>query len=263
MNDFNKIVKILWRSWWKVIFKDEIHDIIDPDHRPEFNSQVSQLVYRLKANGDIISLKAWVYIVPDEEDKKLNSVDLWEKYYLKLAKKYITQTCGSQYYISWTKALEFHMKNYSIPEKICVINRDVNKRIKFWANEIVFKTLKWKKDAKTINLFARTFSYHNNIDIWGLQFKISCLELSLLESSLVDSIEEWIAINTITKAIKKYGNILDHEIFENIAPYKYNMSFNRLKELSRNINQDLYNLFLDCIKKNWGNFVWEWLRNIL
>ena len=38
------------------------------------------------------------------------------------------------------------------------------------------------------------------------------------------------------------------------------MSFNRLKELSKNIDDDLYKVFLDVIKKNWGLFIGEGLR---
>jgi hypothetical protein len=37
----------------------------------------------------IIALKNGVYIIPDSEDASLNSVDLIDKYYLKLLKKYI------------------------------------------------------------------------------------------------------------------------------------------------------------------------------
>jgi len=70
-----------------------------------------------------------VYIIPDTEDVHLNSVDLIDKYYLKLVKKYITLYASSSYYISGKKALEFHLKDYSIPEKILVVNRSVNKKI--------------------------------------------------------------------------------------------------------------------------------------
>jgi hypothetical protein len=38
------------------------------------------------------------------------------------------------------------------------------------------------------------------------------------------------------------------------------MSFNRLKEISKNLDKDLYNVFLDIIKKNWWLFIWEGLR---
>jgi hypothetical protein len=40
------------------------------------------------------------------------------------------------------------------------------------------------------------------------------------------------------------------------------MSFNRLKELSRNINPELSKFFLEIIKKNWWLFIWEGLRGI-
>jgi hypothetical protein len=38
------------------------------------------------------------------------------------------------------------------------------------------------------------------------------------------------------------------------------MSFNRLKELSKGIDEQLYMIFLDIIKKNWGLFIGEGLR---
>jgi hypothetical protein len=38
------------------------------------------------------------------------------------------------------------------------------------------------------------------------------------------------------------------------------MGFNRLKEISKTIDDQLYMIFLDVIKKNWGLFIWEWLR---
>jgi len=40
------------------------------------------------------------------------------------------------------------------------------------------------------------------------------------------------------------------------------MSFNRLKEISKNIDNDLYKFFLDIIKSNGWLFIWEWLRGI-
>lgn len=43
---------------------------------------------------------------------------------------------------------------------------------------------------------------------------------------------------------------MNHEVFYEVGKYKYNMSFNRLKEISKTINRDLYHVFLDVIKKN-------------
>jgi hypothetical protein len=80
--------------------------------------------------------------------------------------------------------------------------------------------------------------------------KVSNLELSLLETSLISNIEEGLEISLLNKALKKYSKVLDKKVFEEIAQYKYIMSFNRLKELSRNINPELSIFFLETIKKN-------------
>jgi hypothetical protein len=40
------------------------------------------------------------------------------------------------------------------------------------------------------------------------------------------------------------------------------MAFNRLKELSKPIDNNLYLIFLDIIKKNGGLFIGEGLRKI-
>jgi len=59
----------------------------------------------------------------------------------------------------------------------------------------------------------------------------------------------------LNKAIKKYSSELDHEVFREIGKYKFIMSFNRLKEIAKHINQDLYQCFLDIIKQNGGLFI--------
>jgi hypothetical protein len=51
---------------------------------------LDKTIYKLRALNLIIPLKSGVYIFPDVDDLKLNEIDLIEKYYLKLLKKYIT-----------------------------------------------------------------------------------------------------------------------------------------------------------------------------
>ncbi len=73
------------------MFKSDIYELIDPELKPEYQSRVDKTIYKLRSEGRIVSLKSGVYIIPDAEDTKLNEVDLLEKYYLSLLKKYITQ----------------------------------------------------------------------------------------------------------------------------------------------------------------------------
>ena len=262
MKDFNKIVKILLRKWWKVVLKKEIFEIIDPEYKTKYTQLVDKLIYRLRAEGHIISLKAGVYIVPESEDKNLNSVDLLEKYYLKLLKKYISESVGSSYYISGLKSLEFHMKDYSLPERIYITNRSLNKKIKIGQYEIIFKTLSGKHQGKKINLYQKFSRYSKELDISWVNIKVSWLELALLESALVWDMYEGIQIWLLTKTLKKYGKILDYSVFEEVGKYKYNMSVNRLKELTKTLDPELSQLFLSIIKKNGGCFVGEGLRGI-
>jgi len=260
LKDFNKIVNKLWKKWWNVIFKSDIFEIIDPELKSQYKNFVTKTIYALKAKGYIISLKSWVYIVPEKDDEGLNRIDLIEKYYLKLLKKYISQQVWSEYYISWVKSLQFHLKDMSIPSKIYITTRSLNKKIQLWDYEIIFKTISGKYQWKKINLYTKLSRYKKVIQVDWIELKISWLELSMLEAALVADMYEWLDISLLVKAVKKYGGVLNSDIFRDVGKYKYNMSCNRLKEISKTINHDLYEVFLDIIKQNWGCFIWEGMR---
>jgi len=263
MIDFNKIVQRLWTKWWKIIFKDDIFEIIDPEKKAVYSSKLNKTIYNLKSMWIIVNLRAWVYIVPDEDDLNLNQIDLIDKYYLKLLKKYITYYVWSNYYISWRKSLEFHMKNSEIPDKIFIVNRTLNKKIIIWNLEIIFKTISWIDIFwKKLNLFSKMYEFTTIRKVEGLEFKISCLELSLIEAALVNDTELWVPVELLNKAIKKYWKVMNKDIFYKIWKYKFIMSFNRLKEIAKHIDKPLYEIFLDIIKKNGWLFIWEWLRGI-
>jgi len=262
IKDFNKIVKKLSNKCWNVVFKSDIFDIIDPEHKAAYESQLNKTIYRLKSEDHIISLKSWVYIIPDEGDRDLNSIDLLEKYYLKLLKKYIVKEVWSYYYVSWVKSLQFHLKDQSIPLRIYITNKNISKKIQIGNYEIVFKTLSWKDQGKKINLYSRFNSFVKKIQIDDIEFKISSLELSLLESALVVDTYEWLDTWLLVRAIKKYSTVLDYDVLREIGKYKYNMSVNRLKEISKTIDENLYRVLLNIIKQNGGCFVWEGLRGM-
>jgi len=260
MITFDKIVKKLWKKWWKVIFKEDIFDIIDPEKKEKYRVRVDKIIYRLKAENIIIGVKSWVYIVPSPYDISLNKVDLIDKYYFALLKKYIIFYVWNTYYISGQKSLEFHLKDYSVSEKIFIVNRNLSKKIKIWSYEIIFKTISWKADRKKINLYSKMQEFVVLKSIEELDFKVSCLELSLVESALVWNSNIWLDFSILNKTIKKYSWVFDRKIFYKIWKYKFIMSFNRLKEIAKNIDKDLYEIFLDIIKINWWLFIWEGLR---
>ncbi len=262
MIDFNKIVNKLSKRWWKIIFKDDIFELIDPERKNEYQNYLDKTIYKLRALNLIIPLKSGVYIYPDLDDLKLNEIDLIEKYYLKLLKKYITHFVWSDYFISGNKALQIHLKDYSVQKKVHIINRTLDKKVKLWDYEIIFKTITWTEKGKKINLFNKFSKFVDVKQIDLMDFKISSLELALLQTALVTDNEEWIDLNLLTKTIKKYSKYFKKETFEELARFKFVMSFNRLKEISKNIDKNLYEVFLDIIKKNGWLFIGEGLRKI-
>ena len=262
MISFDKIVKKMLKKWWNIIFSNDILEILDPEKKQKNKTKCSKIIYRLKAEWVILPLKNWVYIIPDSEDRELNDVDLIDKYYVKLLKKYISKEVGAKYFISWKKSLEIHMKNYSFPEKIYIITHSTQKKVLVWNYEIHFKTIAGKHMWKKMNLFSKLSSYVQEREIEWYNFKFAWIELALLEACLVWDIDEWIDVWLINKALKKYRKVLNYEALEDITQYKYILSVNRLKELSRSQSPELYRLCLSIIKKNGWLFVWESARAI-
>ena len=217
---------------------------------------------RLKVHKYIIPLKGWVYIIPHENDKEKNEVDLWDDYFFQFVKKMIQTYVWNDYYISGNKSLEFHMKNYSVPERIIVMNRKLNKKIFFWNKCIIFRTIQASPKHKSINLFQKFSAFTNILELEGIKFRCSNIELALVESALVSESEQGIDIGLLLSCIKKYKKVFKTEIFYEIGTYKYIMSFNRLKEISKPVAPDLAEIFLDIIKRNGWNFIGESLRAI-
>ncbi|MDP5039067.1 MAG: hypothetical protein NWP80_01315, partial [Candidatus Gracilibacteria bacterium] len=201
-------------------------------------------------------------LIPSLEDLKLNEIDLLEKYYYQLLKKYIILNCSNEYFISGKKALEINTKNFSVPEKIFIVNRNIDKKINIGNYQIIFKTVKGNIDGKKINLYSRLKKFTIVSTFENLAFKNSSLELSLVESALITDSYEGLDVNILNKTIKKYHRVFDKQKFYDIGKLKFIMSFNRLKELSKNINRELYEVFLDIIKINGGLFIGEGLRQI-
>ena len=250
------------KKCWNVVFLKDVFEIIDPEKKDQNKNKLNKTVYRLVAEKVILKIKNGVYLIPDTEDISLNSVDLVDKYYLKLLKKYITKEVWSEYYISWKKSLEINLRNYSLSEKIFITSRSTNKKVKVWNYEIIFKTISGKEFWKKINLYSKLTNYTNTLTIEWSEFKVANLELSILEAAIIWEADSGVWVDTINTALKKYAQVLKKETFQDIAKYKYVMAFNRLKELSKNIDTELYLCFLEIIKSNGNLFIWEWGRGI-
>jgi len=258
MISFDKIVNKLWKKSGKVIFRKDIFEIIDPELQPKYEKFVNRTIYQLTSQQILKTIRNGVYIFPDEEDKKLNDIDLTEKYFFPIMKWYISKEVGNEYFLSGKKSLEIHMKNYSVNEKITILNRKLNKKITLGNTQLIFSTAKGKQK----NMYQKLSAFTQSVKIEGVHLHIANLELSLVQATLIENTEEGIQGDLIKKTLKKYSKFFRKEMFYEIGKLKYNMAFNRLKEFSKHIDFDLYQIFLDIIKRNGGNFVGEWLRKM-
>jgi len=262
MLDFNKIVNKLSKKRWKIIFKTDIFNIIDPDLNKKNDTKVAKIIYRLLGEKKILRIRNGVYVIPLKEDFLLNEIDLIEKYFFPLVKKYISKEVSSYYFIAWNKALEFNLRDLSVREKIYVINRSVNKKIKIWDYEIIFKTITSNKNWKKINLYNKFSKYTKTFEVDNITLRASNLELALLESATLSDIYEDLDLVKIKKTLKKYKSVINKDILDSIIKYKYIVGANRLKEISKTVDKNLSELFLEIIKNNWGNFVGRNLRRM-
>ena len=58
MMDFDKIVKKLLKKSGKILIKDDIFELIDPEKKSINDTRVNKLIYRLKSDNVIIPLKS-------------------------------------------------------------------------------------------------------------------------------------------------------------------------------------------------------------
>lgn len=193
----------------------------------------------------------------------MNRVDLIDKYYAALLKKYITHFVGSHYFIAGKKALEIHLRDFSFPETIFIINRSLNKKVCVGSYTIVFKTISGNiGEKKKINLYVRLAPYVQLKQMDTIELKVANLELAILEALVLHGAYESVDVALITRALKKYKTVIDTTVLYEIGKYKYVMAFNRLKELAKPVAPELSAICLDIIKKNGGLFIGEGLRGV-
>jgi len=255
MITFNKIVNKLWKLEWKVLSIFDIWDIIDPDFskwNKKHIQEIYKIIYRLKSNNIITTLKNWLYFV--SLDSKIREVDIIDSHYWDIIFKIIRDETDWLYFIWWNKALELHLKDYGIQNKLIVYTKDVQKIININSNfKIHFKIFTvWKNSKKFV--FNNLKQYICNIEIGRNRFQVAWEELALLDSLILADNKIWIDNYLILKYLKKFEKYLSRDKLWEIVRIKYISAINRLRIITQNNKLDkLYQICLDIIKKEWAN----------
>lgn len=257
MINFDKIVNKLWKQENSIINIKDIWNIIDPDFsnwNKKHLSEIYKIIYRLKAWNIILPIKNWLYFVSNW--KIFREIDIISDYYWQIVAKIVKVETNWNYIIAGNKALEIHLKDYSIQNNLIVYTKDVQKNIKISSEfNLIFKILSpWKKDFnKTYNFnYLKKFWIYREIDYQ--KFFVAWEELALLDSLLIQNSSRGLDNYLINKFLSKFEKYLSREKLWFLVKYRYISSINRLRVIAKNQKlEKLYLACLDIIKNEWAN----------
>jgi len=249
-NQINILVKKILKNKWKIITIDELKKILQNLEQ----TNIYKKIYYLKNRWYLISLKKDLFFVK-EPDQNIDEEEIIEKFYWKILHKYLKNNYWNNYFIWWVKALEFWNNNFSIPEKITIINpfKRSTETILKWKK--VFNTLykiKYFEPEKSFKYFKKQTE---KITIDNKNFIIANYELSLLESLYSPSfLEQKYIEELVKKNIRKNSKKINLDVFEYFLKiWKYWEPCKRLYEIASKIKPD----FAEKLKKLL--LKWYWL----
>ena len=231
----NIIVKKLLKKKGKILHIDEIKKLIEDLDKKAVYKQI----YHLKNKGILLSLKKDLFFIKDP-NLEITQEEIIEQIYWKLLKDYTKSNFWQKYFIWWVKALEIWNNNYSIPDKITIVNPyKKSKTILLSWKEIQNTTynIKWltpEDSFKKFKKFTEKFLIDNK------NFIVANYELSLLESLYNLSFEEEKYVyEIIKKNIRKNYKRINTETFEYFLKLgKYSQSCKKLYQISLTIRPD-------------------------
>ena len=253
MNDTNIFVKKLLKKTHKIVSIDEIKNLYFDIDETANNKKLYKKIYYLKNQWYLLSLKKDLFFIKKPEEE-IQEDEIIQNNYWKYLQKVLKNNFWNNYFIWWFKALQLWNNDFSIPDKIYIINPfKRNKEILFKWKEIIYLkyTIKNFSDEKAFKFFKKfTEKYH--ID-WKV-FNIANYELSLLESLYSMPLEEErFIIEYVKKNIRKNWKKIDLETFEEFLKVgKYGSSIKKLYELSLWIRPDFAEKIKEILKK------WYW-----
>ena len=253
MKETDIFVKKLLKNKHKILTISQIKDIY-LDIEESADSKIYKKIYNLKNKGYILSLKKDLfYIKKPDEDILID--DIVEKNYWKYLKKYLKEQFWVYYFIWGLKSLEIWNNNFSIPDKITIINP--YKR----SNEVLFKeknlflvnySIKWFDNEKSFKFFKKQTE---KLYIDWKPFNVVNYELALLESlySMPFDEEKYI-LELVKKNLRKNWKRINLEVFEYFLKYgKYGSSVKRIYEIALWIRPDFADKIKNILKK------WYWM----
>lgn len=249
----NNFVKKILKNKHKILdikkLKQIYKDIIMEDYS---DKKLYKQIYYAKNKWIILSLKKELFYIKDSKED-IDIDDVINKFYWKMLKKYVKEQYWNNYLIWGIKSLEIWNNNFSIPDKLVLINP--YKRV----DEVLLKEkkilnkmykIKWFDDIRSFKFFKKQST---KIHVDAKLFFIANYELSLLESLYSVAVEdERYIIELLKKNIRKNYKKINLEVFEYFLKYwKYWSSIKKIYELSLGIRPDFADRIKDILKKRY------------
>lgn len=251
----NNFVKKILKNKHKIIDINKLKKIyfdLNPDSYSD--KKLYKQIYYAKNKWVLMSLKKDIFYVKTP-DENIDIDDIIDNFYWKLLKKYTQEHYWNNYFIWGIKALEIWNNNFSIPDKLVIINSYKKMEEILLKEKKIFNKvykIKWFDEIKSFKFFKKQTE---KLYIDGKMFFVSNYELSLLESLYsISSEEERYVIELLKKNIRKNYKKISLEVFEYFLKYwKYGSSIKKIYELSLWIRPDFADKIKDILKK------WYWM----
>lgn len=178
--------------------------------------------------------------------------------YWKLITVLIRRDAPAGAIISGEKSMEYHLRNFSLPDTLILYTYSTNKRVRLSdGREVHFRTLKSgeKKGGKNMYRLLDDYTIRGTID--GSEFNILNLEASLLDAASLRIHEVWFAEDLFEKFLRQYEKKLSRESLWKLVSYRYIRAVNRLRAFTKERGFiGLYEVLLDVIKREgWGCYL--------
>ena len=230
MKTINTSVKKLLKNQGKIVTIEQLKKMFQES---EVTSSFYKKIFYLKKRWYLISLKKDLFYVKDPS-YEIDREEIIDKFYWDILYDYVRKNYVNKYFIWWVKALEIRNNNFSIPDKIILVNsykRDMETLLK-WKK--VFNTvysIKWFDLNKSFKYFQKQTK---KVDINWKKFIVANYELSLLESLYSLSIlEEKYVFELGKKNIRKNYKRINLEVLEYfLKAWKYWSACKRFYEIS-------------------------------
>lgn len=200
----------------------------------------------------MIPIKQGLYYVVESENTNIEAVI--EDRYWTIVKKVLSRETGGEYFISGSKALEFHMKDYSAPKKLLVSGKDAIKNLQISPTySLSIRPITSGQKTQSKNAYPLLKKYTDSLEIENEKLRIACPELALLDTLVIRDTENGIDQYLTEKFLKRSSKILRREVLGALVSIKYITAINRLRSIAKDMNNTaIYEMCIDIIKQEGG-----------